>query len=640
VEIGDAEMGQKQECAVIFAPQNVAVRVKKGANLLEAVSVAHITINNLCGGDGICGRCKMIVKDGEVKGKVSDKLTREEIKGGFVLACMTSVESDLFVEIPEETLAKVKVYADKDAERYRDFEQTLLLKGLSPTPLVRKAYVELDEPTIGNNTADHERLYEAICRKLGLGDCSVQMGLKIIKILPEVLKQNSYKVTATLGMRRHVAEVMNVEGGNTENRNFMVIIDIGTTTIVSHLVNANTTETVDAKACFNSQGIYGREVTRRMISAEKRGDEELQKLLIEDINRLIRALANTNKINLKDITAVVCAGNTTMGHFLLGLPTYNIRRFPYVATAVEPPPLRAAEVGIQINPRGLLYSLPGISAWVGSDITAGILATRLYEKEETTLLLDIGTNGETVIGNKDWIVASSASAGPALEGASVECGMRAEQGAIESVSVEDGEIAFQTIGNTPPKGICGSGIIDLVSVLLQKNIINRNGRFIEGSSDRIRAMGNTRSYTLVTAEQTQGKKPIYITESDIENVITAKAAIYAALKILMKRLDLDFSDIDNFYIAGAFGNHLDVDHAIAIGLIPNMPKEKISFVGNTSIRGAKLVALYQEAFDKIYELRQTTTYYDLMGADDYVEEFKKALFLPHTDIEQFRMIRM
>jgi uncharacterized 2Fe-2S/4Fe-4S cluster protein (DUF4445 family) len=377
-----------------------------------------------------------------------------------------------------------------------------------------------------------------------------------------------------------------------------------------------------------------------MISAEKRGDEELQKLLIEDINRLIRSLANTNKINLKDITAVVCAGNTTMGHFLLGLPTYHIRRFPYVATAVEPPPLRAAEVGIQINPRGLLYSLPGISAWVGSDITAGILATRLFEKEETTLLLDIGTNGETVIGNKDWIVACSASAGPALEGASVECGMRAEQGAIESVSVEDGDIAFQTIGNTPPKGICGSGIIDLVSVLLQKNIIDRNGRFIEGSSDRIRVTGNTRSYILVPEEQAQGKNPIYISESDIENIITAKAAIYAALKILMKRLDLDFADIDNFYIAGAFGNHIDVAHAISIGLIPNMPKEKISFVGNTSIRGAKLVALYEEASDKIYELRQTTTYYDLMGADDYVEEFKKALFLPHTDIEQFRMIRM
>ena len=628
------------ECAVIFYPQKIRVKVKRGSSLLEAVSDAHITINNLCGGDGICGRCKMIIKEGEVSGKVSDKLTRDEIKRGVVLACMTSVESSLIVEIPADTLAKEKLHADKDAERFRDFEQTLLFKGFTPRPLVRKLYLELDRPTIANNTADHERLFDAICKNLKSDECSVQTGLKIIKILPEVLRKNGYRVTATVGLRRHVAEVMNVEGGGTESRNYMVIIDIGTTTIVAHLVNANNTETLDAKACFNSQGIFGREVTRRMISAEKKGDEELQKLLIDDINRLIRSLSDGNRVNLKDINAVVCAGNTAMGHFLLGLPTYHIRRYPYVATAVEPPPLRAAEVGIQINPRGLLYSLPGISAWVGSDITAGILATGLYEKEETTLLLDIGTNGETVIGNRDWIVASSASAGPALEGASVECGMRAEQGAIESVAVaNDGKIAYQTIGNTPPKGICGSGIIDLISVLLRMNIIDRNGRFIEGSSDRIETFGAMKSFVLVPPELASGSKPIVITESDIENVVTAKAAIYAALKILLKRLDLSFEEIDNFYIAGAFGNHLDVDNAISIGLIPNMPKEKISFVGNTSIRGAKLVALYQEAFEKIYELRQMTTYYDLMGADDYVEEFKKALFLPHTDIEQFRMIQ-
>jgi uncharacterized 2Fe-2S/4Fe-4S cluster protein (DUF4445 family) len=619
-------------CKVTFFPQKKEVSVEKGTSLLDAVSKANITINNLCGGDGICGRCKMIVREGEVQAEVSSKLTREEIKSGFVLACMTTITSDLVVEIPEQTLAKEKVRADLDAERFRNFEQTVFLKEYEPYPLVRKVYLELDPPTLANNTADHERLNEALCKKIGT--CETQMGLKIIKALPDLLRTSDFRITATVGLRGHVAEIMNVEAGNTEDKNFMVIVDMGTTTIVAHLVDAISMRTLDAKACFNSQGIYGREVTRRMISAEKKGSAELQKLLIEDINRLIVSLANENDVGLKDITAIVCAGNPAMGHFLLGLPVPNIRRYPYVANSVEPPPLRAAEVGIEINPRGLLYSLSGISAWVGSDITAGILATGIHESDEITLLVDIGTNGETAIGNKEWIVTTSASAGPALEGASVACGMRAEKGAIESVYIEKGEIRYKTIGEVQAKGICGSGIIDLVSMLLKKEIINRSGVFIEGRSDRISKVKGVRRYTFPT--EGRNGESVYITEPDIENVITAKAAIFAAIKILIQRLDLSFPDVQRFYIAGAFGNYINIENAISIGLVPNIPREKIRFVGNTAIRGAKIAAFYREGFKKIAEIRRTTTYYDLMGADDYVEEFQKAMFLPHTDIELFQ----
>ncbi|KPJ88869.1 MAG: hypothetical protein AMS17_04005 [Spirochaetes bacterium DG_61] len=624
-----------KEYKVTFSPQGKSVRVKKGTSLLKAVLKAHITINNLCGGDGICGRCKMIVKEGDVSGGISEKLTRDEIKRGYVLACMTKVESNLVIEIPEGTLAKDRVKADRDADRFRDFEQTYSMK-YTPSPLIVKLYLELEPPSLANNTADHERLCEAICKKLNLF-CSMQMGLKIMKLIPEILRRNNYHVTVTLGMRKDIGEIMNVEGGNTEERNFIAIVDMGTTTIVAHLVNVNTLETVDAKATFNSQGIYGREVTRRIISAEKKGHDELQNLLIEDINGLIRNLAESSNVSLKDITAVVCAGNTAMGHFLLGLPTFNIRRYPYVATSVEPPPLRAAEVGIQINPRGLLYSLPGISGWVGSDITAGILATGIHERNEVSLLMDIGTNGEIVIGNRDWLVATSASAGPALEGASVACGMRAESGAIERVFVENGDIRYSTIGNRPPKGICGSGIIDAVSALLDMKYINRSGNFIENNSEYIKKINGVKSYILAEGKTSEDKKKVYITESDIENVITAKAAIFSAMKILLKRLDMDFEDIETFYIAGAFGNYINIENAISIGLLPNIEREKFQFMGNTSIRGAKMVAFYTEAFQEIAEIRHSTTYYDLMGADDYLEEFKKALFLPHTDIEQFSL---
>ncbi len=622
-------------CRISFQPQNIAVTVEKGTALLEAALKAQITLNNLCGGDGICGRCKMIVQEGEISGEVSGKLTREEIRKGYVLACTTYVKSDVFVEIPKETLAKEKAVADKDAERFRDFEHLQFsLEKYDPSPLVTKVYLEVSEPSLVNNLADHQRVNEAIKKKIHYG--SMQMGLKIIKTLSQVLKKNDCCITATVGMRREIAEVMNIEGGDTTDRNYLVVVDIGTTTIVAHLVNTNTFETIDAKACFNSQGIYGREVTGRIMTAEKKGVEELQKLLIQDINQLIEGFASENAVNLKDITAIVCAGNTAMGHFLLGLNTSHIRREPYVPTTVAPSPLRAAEVGIEINPRGLLYPLPGISGWVGSDLTAGILATEIHKKDKISLLMDIGTNGEIILGNKEWLVASSASTGPALEGASIECGMRAEMGAIEKIFVKENRISYQTIGDGSPKGICGSGIIDLVSVLLNEGIINRSGRFIEGVSEQVITMNGLKRlvFTEETADLPPGKS-IYITERDIENVIVAKAAIFAAMKILLERLEIQFSDIQNFYIAGAFGNYIDAENAINIGLIPDIQRERIEFVGNTSIQGAKIVAFYKEALQNIDKIRENTTYYDLMGAHDYVEEFRKAMFLPHTDIELF-----
>ena len=623
------------EYTVTFQPQNRTVTVREGSTLLEAASEAGITLNNLCGGDGICGRCKMVVKMGRVSEEVSPKLTREEIRHGYVLACQTIIKGNLVIEIPEGTLAREKIISKEESERFRDYDEELVYKKeLTPSPLVIKMFLELEKPSIANNTADHQRIVEAIRKKLGIS--RIQTGLKILKGLYKSLRRSDYRITASVGQRSEIAEVMNIEEGNTADRNYLIAVDMGTTTVVAHLMDANTIKTIDAKACFNSQGIYGREVTARMMAAEKKGVDELQKLLIGDINQLIRGLAQDNHVSLGDITAVVCAGNTAMGHFLLGLPTDNIRRFPYVPVSVAPSPLRAAEVGIEINPRGLLYSLPGISGWVGSDLTAGILATEMHEKEELSLLVDIGTNGEIIIGNRDWLVASSASAGPAMEGVGEDCGMRAEIGAIEKVYIDNGEIRFDTIGGSGPRGICGSGIIDLLSVLLEKGIIDRSGNIQDDGSGRVDSLGGINRYILVKKTEFQAKKNIFITEADIENIIAAKAAIFAAIKLLLERLSLDFSEIAHFYLAGAFGNYLDVDSAVNIGLIPNFDREKIEFVGNTSIKGAKIVAFYKEALSTVENIRKNTTYYDLMGAEDYVEEFRKALFLPHTDIEQFR----
>ena len=618
---------------VLFAPLNKAVTVDAGTTLLEAAGKARITIDSACGGDGICGRCKMIVTSGEVGGDVSGLLTREEIRRGVVLACQTTVQSDLTVEIPAETRAKAKIVIDQDAQRFRAVRPGIVGRKFARSPLVTKVFLTLEAPTLDNNVADCQRLQRLVEKATGIS--SMQTGLKIIRRLPELFRDHGFAVTATIGRRRETAEIMDIEGGDTSAKNYMAIVDAGTSTIVVHLVNAVEMKTMDAQACFNSQATYGREVTARMIAAEKRGPEQLQRLMVEDINRLIAALAAKNSVALKDIHAVVCAGNTAMMHFLLALPTRNIRRKPYIAVSVEPPPLRAAEVGIKINPRGLLFTVPGIGGWVGGDLTAGILATGLYEMDEVGMLMDVGTNGEIILGNKDWLIACSASAGPALEGGGVECGMMAHQGAIEGVYLQDGRIKCDVIGGGKPDGLCGSGIIDVIAVLLEKGILNRSGTFIEGSDPAVRFEDGRGRFILADRGESLTGREIFISQDDIDNVITAKAAIFAAARITLERLELTFADIGKLFIAGGFGSFINLKNAVTIGLLPDLPLSKVVYVGNTSVWGATLAAFSTEAYDMLREIARKTTYYELMGQPNYVDQFKQAMFLPHTNIELF-----
>ena len=616
-------------CKVMFLPLKKAVSVKDGTTLLEAAGRAGIVINNVCGGDGICGRCRMIVKQGKVRGEATALLTRDEVQQGYVLACLTFVEENLTVEIPEETRAGERVVVDEDAQRFRAIQPGIKAREFTRSSVVSKVFLKMDKPTLEDNMADCQRLQRAVTKATGIA--TMQVGLKVVRRLPELLRESGFAVTVTIGRRRDIAEIMDVEPGDVSARNYIAVVDIGTSTIVLHLVDAVSTATVDAQACFNSQYVYGREVTARIMAAEKKGVESLQTMLVEDINGLLSTVAKRSGVALKDVNAVVCSGNTTMMHFLLGFPAGNIRRNPYVPVSVESAPFRAVEVGIRINPRGLLFTIPGISGWVGGDLTAGILATGMNEMDGIAMLIDVGTNGEIVVGNREWLVTSSASTGPALEGASVECGMMAEKGAIEKVSAENGKLRFKVIGGGKPKGICGSGIIDLIAVLLENGIIDRSGRLIDGSHAGVKMKDGRGTFQIATG--------LRLTQDDIDNVITAKAAVFAATKIMLDRLNLRFSDLSVVFLAGGFGSYIDRENAVKIGLLPDLPLSKIKYVGNTSIWGATLAALSHDAFETLRAIRRQTTYYDLMGARDYVDQFQQARFLPHTNVELFPSVR-
>lgn len=639
-EVNPALNGERPvTCNILFTPDGTSIEVPRGTTILSAARKAGVFINSLCGGDGVCGKCRVNVRLGKVRGNPSDFLTRDEVREGMVLACEAHAESDLVVEVPETSriLGQVRE-VDPSAERF-SADTHLSRSHEALTPIVNKYHLEMTPPSLENNLADLERLDYALRQASGCD--AFQMGLKVIRTLPELLRRAGWKVTAATAFRGPLTEITEVTAGNTARKNLAVIVDLGTTTVVAHLVDLVTGQTIGSAAKYNSQIPYGGDVVRRILFAagEPDGVDQFQAMAAGDISTLIQELQGKHRLGLGDISAVVAAGNTTMMHFLLGLDADDIRREPYVGVAYGPPPFRAAELGIQINPRGLLYCLPSISSFVGADIVAGVLATGMHEREALSMLIDIGTNGEIVIGNRDWMMCASASAGPAFEGSESSCGMRATIGAMDHMRLADREtlLSFSTVGNADPAGICGSGYVDLLAELLRLGVIDRTGRLneeIKCSRVRLRDDG-VAEYVLFPGEESADGKDVVLAQEDILNLLRAKAAIYAASQIIMRQVGLDFGDIEEIMVAGAFGNYLDIENAVIIGLLPDVPAEKIRFVGNTSIAGAKLACLSQERYVESQMIARSMTYCELSTDPHFMDEFVSASFFPHTDIERF-----
>jgi uncharacterized 2Fe-2S/4Fe-4S cluster protein (DUF4445 family) len=592
----------------------------------------------------------VIVREGEVHGESTEFLTRDEIRRGYVLACQVAPRSDLVVEVPPESRLTGYAGIGKDSERFRDF--TYRGPQQPPgalCPLIEKLFLVLPRPTLDDPTADQERLLRAVSKKR---PGPFQMGLKIVRELPRVLRafevnRSSWtwkwdgRVTATIGPRSDVNEVLYVERGDTSDQNYGLALDVGTTTVVGHLVDLISGTTREAAAKYNSQIKYGADVISRINCARQPGGAEaLHQAVVQDVETLIDDLVERSHVGRGDIHCVVAAGNTAMLHFLLGLEADLIRLSPFVPTAACPPPVRAAEVGLRINPRGILYAMPMVGSFVGGDITAGILASGMHKADELSLLLDIGTNGEVVVGNKDFLVACSASAGPAFEGGSVTCGMRATFGAIDGVRIlrHGLRVSATTIDNGPPLGLCGTGLIDALSEMFLAGLVDRGGHFqVDRAPERFRPCeeDGRPEFVLVPAKDSGGVRDVVMRASDVENLIRTKGSIYAAIDCLVHSVGLAFGDIQRLYIAGAFGNRLDIASCIAIGLLPEIPLDRIQFIGNGSVAGAKLAMLNRGLFEEVGRIRDRITYRELMVDPTYMERFTSACFLPHTDLSRF-----
>ena len=621
----------KKKCTVSFEPSGLTVTVEAGTTLLAAANKVGLYLSSICGGDGYCGKCKLVVDKGKFETRQTSLLTPEEESNSIVLACQTDVLSDITATVPKwHDLQASRILMDSQAKQTQS--QGVL------DPLVSKLYLEMPKPSINDHTADHERLYLAIRQRVDTN--TIQTGLRTLQKLSRVLSKADYKVTVTIGHRGGTTELIDVEPGDKSERNYAVAIDLGTTTVVAHLVDTCLGTTLDTEATYNSQINFGEDYIRRIIYAEEHDAfDQLQKRIANDVNELIVTIAARNRIDLNDITSCVCSGNTAMTHFLLKLDPTGIRREPYVASADFVPPIRAAEAGIYINKRGLLYCLPSVAAYVGGDIVAGVLSTGINHRSELTLFVDIGTNGEVVLGNKDWLICASSSAGPAFEGSGVKHGMRASAGAIEKLKIsDDGSIECKTIGDVAPVGICGSGLLDTMAQMSKRGIIDRTGRLNSQSDPRITKGEQEEHFQLIPPRNEHDE--IVITQSDISNLMRSKAGVFASIRVLMESTQIGPGDLDAVYLAGGFGNYMNTDHAIEIGMLPDVPKEKIHFVGNTSMAGAKKVLLSREALATAESIASNMTYFDLMSHPGYMDEFIRASFLPHTDLTLFPSVKI
>ncbi|MCX5712077.1 MAG: ASKHA domain-containing protein [Candidatus Omnitrophica bacterium] len=637
---------------VTFYPDNKQIEVAKDTSILTAAIACGIYLNSACGGDGVCGKCKVTVKAGKVITQPNGAISLEEKRTHLYLACLTTIHSDLEVEIPAQSRQDFQdLSAGEIDTRLKGFfakseeidSQTpaLGIKGFDYSPLVRKYYLELPVPSLEDNISDLERLFRQIAKHdpkvakdLESGS-NIQTGLANIKQLAEILRDADWQVTAILGNRDGMSEIIALEHG--------VCFDIGTTTISGQLVDLNSKKIVATKATYNKQASFGSDVITRIIFAEKEnGLEKLHQTVIATLNEMILEFIGEHKISLNQIYCAVCAGNTTMIHLLLNIDPSYIRRQPYTPAANFIPTLRAAEANIHINPRGFLTCVPGISSYVGGDTTAGVLSSGLYQEDDVSLLIDIGTNGEIVLGNKDFLVACAASAGPAFEGSGVACGMRASKGAIQKVKIDRQtlKVDFVTIENAKPRGIGGSGYIDLLAEMLKAKIIEKDGKIKSTDPKRVREADAGKEFVVVFKADADAETDIVITEADIDNLKRAKAAIYAACAILARRLDLDFAAVKKIFIAGGFGTYLDMENAISIGLLPDQARSKFKFIGNSSLSGATLTVLSTDAAHKAAEIARKMTYLELSVEPEYMDEYMAALFFPHTDFSKFPSVRI
>lgn len=634
---------------VTFRSHNKEIYCNKGDKLLDVARDADIFIDAPCNGNVSCGKCKVRLIKGKVDTEKTHHIRDEEWNQGYILACNTKVIEDIDIEVPSKLSSPMygmKIEGSdkkKDKEVFDRAKKIIEENNFEFKTNIVKTYIEIEEPTLDDNISDIDRIERHVRNNLRYDE--IDFTIELLRKVPTVIREDNFKVTITYIKKKNKITILNIESGNTENKLYGVAIDIGTTSVVVCLVDLYTKEIVDKASSGNAQIKYGADVIHRIVySTKKNGLKELNEAIIEDtINPLLHSIYTKNNVDKDNVVSLVVAGNTTMTSLFLGVYTDFLRQEPFIPPFLKSPRLIGKDVGLNINDSAYVFLAPSVASYVGGDITAGVLSAGIWSSEENVLFIDLGTNGEIVFGNQDYMMSCACSAGPAFEGGGISCGMRASNGAIEKVKIDKETLkpTLTTIGDVSPIGICGSGIIDLICQMLLTGIIDRRGK-IHRDIDNERIIFNEYEigeYVLAFKEEYNLDHDITINEVDIDNFIKAKGAIYSGASVLIESLGMDFSVIDKVYIAGGIGNNLDIENSILIGLLPDIEREKFIYIGNSSLVGSYLALISKDAKKKLQEIGSEITYVELSVYPTYMDEFISACFLPHTNIEQFPTIK-
>ncbi|MBE9479449.1 MAG: DUF4445 domain-containing protein [Chloroflexi bacterium] len=618
---------------VKLLPEEKSVEVPTGTLITEAASSAGLEIAQPCGGQGRCGRCAVKVESGAVRRRSTIRLNTDDLNAGWALACQSLIEGDAVISIPDQERIERRLVTEHTARAIE------LPFDYAPERLqsIQTHQLSLNPPSLDDSQDDLSRL-RGVLRELGYDP--IEISLPLLQRIGSVLRESDWKphvLLETSTSNGGHARLIDIDPAPFHPHG--VALDIGTTTVTAYLVDLVSGKVKASAAEYNGQIARGEDVISRIIYAGK-GDglNELGILVRETIQDLLKKLQRRTGVPPDEIFKVTVAGNTTMIHLFLRLPPETIRLTPYIPAVNHPPRFLASDLDLAFHPLASVDCLPGVASYVGADISAGVLASGLAESDALTLFIDVGTNGEIVLGNRDWMLTCACSAGPAFEGAGVVDGMRATQGAIEEVWVHSDtfEPTYRVIGGGKPRGICGSGLISLLSELFVTGVIDRAGSVkLDLDTPRVREGDHGPEYVVAWADDSDTKRDIVLTKVDVDNLMRAKAAIYAGFSVLADSIGVDLADVQQVLVGGAFGKYINVENAIKIGLLPDLPWDSFHFLGNTSALGAYLGLLSNDLREQIYEIANRMTYMELSADNTFFDAFTAALFLPHTDISRF-----
>ncbi|NIM44091.1 MAG: DUF4445 domain-containing protein [Nitrososphaeria archaeon] len=610
---------------VIFEPSGKRVQVDEDTTLLEAAQLVGERIRSVCGGKGTCGKCKITV----AKGKVSTSprfdpslLTAKEISEGYHLACQTRVVDEVEAVIPLESRIGGQ----------QILTQAVISK-VDLDPLCRKYFIE---PELLPGRLDPEPLVRTIQKKYSM---SVNLTDSVRLSLDDLKGWSENGVTVTACQINNNLQIGRVEVGNTSERNYGLAIDVGTTKVALYLVNLNDGTIIDTGSEYNRQLLFGEDLLSRIDYAfrKKGGLRKLQNAVVDTINSLTEEITSKNNIEIGDINDITIAGNTVMTYLIVGIDPSHLAQSK-APVSRDPVEVKAESLGIKANANTWVFCLPNVSRFVGGDAIGDVLTSGLFDSSEISVLIDMGTNGEVIIGCSGWLFSTSCAAGPAFEGWGIKFGMRSVEGAIEHIKIDKENLrsSYTVIGDSSmkPRGICGSGLIDAMAEMFGTGILDSLGKIRKmHRSSMIREGAEGLEYLVVPAEETDIERDIVITQKDIDNLVDSKAAACAAVAVLMKKVGITVLEVDNLYLAGAFGIYMDTKSATTVGVFPEFPNAEVVALGNGSVAGSYLTLLSTKKRERAVEIADLMTYYDLTTDPDFMEEYSAALLIPgRTDL--------